>query len=371
MACGYRERKFAGHDVTDAVGNFIFCTKRHSSTLIAHHAAGFDSFFILSYLLKNGRKPDTVIYQGSHMTYMHVKQGLNIRMVDSLKFLPMKLAKLPAAFGLPTSKGEFPHMFNTRENFYYKGPYPHAKYYGAEYMSPSERAKLAEWLQEKVDSGAQFDMQEQIEHYCRLDVHILAKACLRYRQLLMDATSSNVQGIDRPGIDPFNQVTAAGVSHAIYRAKMIPEEWRVLIKEEDPSEGGNESEKWVNGRAQDGVLLVEINPGEWIREDRVQVLRKKFISTPIAQIPLGGYAPRENYSKISITWLKWMEHLKRTQGNDPLHNIRHACSVNGEERIARPRGGPGREHTIKWTDFLKKTRPFTNSMAVDIMVIIV
>ena len=178
-------------------------------------------------------------------------------------------------------------------------------------------------------------MQAEMEHYCRLDVHILAKACLKYRRLLLDATSSHTEGISQPGIDPFNHVTAAGVSHAIYRTKMLTEQWRVFIKDEECYDAG----KWVDGRLKDGVLMVQVSPDHWEPEDRVQVWKKEFVSSPIAQIPLGGYAPRENHSKVAITWLRWMEHLKRTKGGAPHYRIRHACSVDGEQRISRPREG--------------------------------
>ena len=112
---------------------------------------------------------------------------------------------------------------------------------------------------------------------------------------------------------------------------MLPEEWQVLIKD-------GVEQKWVNGRLQDGVLMVETRPDQWVPEDMVQVLKKEFVSSPIAQIPLGGYSFKGNFSEISIVWLKWMEHTERRLGN-PSYKIRHACSVNGEQRIARPRQG--------------------------------
>ena len=43
--------------------------------------------------------------------YMEVAKGLNIRVLDSLNFLPMKLAALPKAFGLTElRKGYFPYF---------------------------------------------------------------------------------------------------------------------------------------------------------------------------------------------------------------------------------------------------------------------
>lgn len=56
---------------------------------------------------------------------MHIAKKLNLTFLDSLNFLPMKLAKIPEAFGLEElSKGYFPHFFNTKEHQNYVGPYP-------------------------------------------------------------------------------------------------------------------------------------------------------------------------------------------------------------------------------------------------------
>ena len=47
------------------------------------------------------------------LTVPHCK----IKMIDSINFLPMALAKLPQMFGFTElKKGYFPHLFNTKEN---------------------------------------------------------------------------------------------------------------------------------------------------------------------------------------------------------------------------------------------------------------
>lgn len=54
--------------------------------------------------------------------YMHIANKLNLTFLDSLNFIPMKLAKIPKVFGLEElSKGYFPHLFNTKENQTYVG----------------------------------------------------------------------------------------------------------------------------------------------------------------------------------------------------------------------------------------------------------
>lgn len=55
---------------------------------------------------------------------------LDIRFIDSLNFLPMKLIKLPKAMGFEGVKGYFPHFFNTAENQDYVGPMPGIEHFG-------------------------------------------------------------------------------------------------------------------------------------------------------------------------------------------------------------------------------------------------
>ena len=89
---------------------------------------GYDGYFLLEYLIDQSIRPEKIIYNGSKIMYMTVERGLHMKVIDSLNFLPMKLSKLPEAFGLEElKKGWFPHHFNTRENQNYVGPYPEAK----------------------------------------------------------------------------------------------------------------------------------------------------------------------------------------------------------------------------------------------------
>ena len=142
--------------------------------------------------------------------YMEVAKGLNIRIIDSLNFLPMKLAALPKAFGLTElCKGYFPHFYNKRENQQYIGKYPNTKAYGSDYMSTNDRATFLKWHEEKIESGDIFNFRKEIETYCRSDVDILRRACLQFRHLMLNVT----------GVDPFQYVTIASVCMGIYKSR--------------------------------------------------------------------------------------------------------------------------------------------------------
>jgi len=63
--------------------------------------------------------------------------------LDGLNYLHMPLSALPKAFVLNGStKGTFPHLFNTPENQNYIGPLPDLKYYISCYMQNDERARF-------------------------------------------------------------------------------------------------------------------------------------------------------------------------------------------------------------------------------------
>ena len=72
---------------------------------------------------------------------MSINQGVNIRFIDSLNFLPMRLKNLPKALGLrgELKKGDFPHLANTLVNQNYVGPMFDRYYYGVDFMSTADR----------------------------------------------------------------------------------------------------------------------------------------------------------------------------------------------------------------------------------------
>ena len=57
-----------------------------------------------------------IIFKGLKIMYCKINNQLNIRMLDSLNFLPMALSQLPKSFGLEElKKGYFTHLYNAPE----------------------------------------------------------------------------------------------------------------------------------------------------------------------------------------------------------------------------------------------------------------
>lgn len=184
--CGFREIVFRGDQTANTFGSWLF-TEAHKD-FNAHNMKGYDGHFLLEYLLANSIIPK-IIYAGSKIMYSHVQRGLNIRILDSLNFLPMRLAELPKAFGLrELKKGYFPHFFNTKGNACYVGSHPAAHFYGCDMMNAKERKDFLIWHQDKLEKNMIFDFDRKILDYCRSDVDILRQACLKFREILLKIT---------------------------------------------------------------------------------------------------------------------------------------------------------------------------------------
>lgn len=139
-------------------------------TFIAHNASGFDSYLVLEYFVKQRIVP-TVTMRGSRVIIMH-DDGYDQRWIDSFSFLPMSLAKTPAALGFEDlEKGYFPHKFNTKANEFYIGPYPDPSFYSYDAMTPAAKAKFMEWYQPAHTN--RFDFQREIRKYCVNDMEVL------------------------------------------------------------------------------------------------------------------------------------------------------------------------------------------------------
>ncbi|XP_055356787.1 uncharacterized protein LOC129601886 [Paramacrobiotus metropolitanus] len=97
-----------GQDVTDDLCAFLFQEDHHGYYVIAHNFKGFDGYFILNWLLRNGIVPK-VIMNGGKILLLDVPAPYNIHFRDSYNYNPQSLSKWPATFGLEnTNKEPFP-----------------------------------------------------------------------------------------------------------------------------------------------------------------------------------------------------------------------------------------------------------------------
>ena len=319
--CGRREAVFGGEDAAAKFCNYITQDHCKHFILIAHNAKSFDLYPILETLIdRHSIKPDKIIYSGSKIMYMHVANKLNLTFLDSLNFLPMKLAKIPGVFGLEElAKGYFPHFFNTMANQDYIGRYPPPETYGYNSMSKEDRQKFMEWYSTKHNDT--FNFQEEMLKYCRSDVDILRKGCIQFRQLVIDVTG---------GVDPFEYVTIASLCMGIYKTLFLKEEYEVEIWNVEKQESS-----WYDIRHENDMDSIHYN-GSWVAlnelqtKEELKVRNRRFRKSPIGAIPSTGYVQKDTYSKVSIQWLEWIMEKQKRQGYPVF--ICHALN-GGEVRI--------------------------------------
>ncbi|KAJ1207711.1 hypothetical protein NDU88_003101 [Pleurodeles waltl] len=202
--------------------NTFMQPKYYEYTMLVHNSKAYDSFFILWDLIREKLAVD-LITEGSKLMLLKVVP-FEIRFIDTLNFLPMKLSKLPKAFGFEGCKGYFPHFFNTWANQNYSGPMPLPDSYGVEYMMPSEKESFLQWY-------------DELKAYCKVDVMILRKACNLFRDVVVEMTKRvriiKTKSRKRKKIiaylDPFRNITLASMCMSIYQHMFLKPETIALV----------------------------------------------------------------------------------------------------------------------------------------------
>lgn len=236
-------RAFGIHgNVKQEVGDFLFNNKSKEkfkgAVVVAHNMKGYDGCFLLRYLVENNMKPSNVLAIGTKLIAFSVKER-NMRIIDSLSFLPMPLADITKAFGLDVSthtKGFFPHFFTRiRDRLNYVGPLPGKEYYGYSTMSVEKQKEFDEWYETKKDEV--FDFQKELKLYCKQDVLILAEGMEAFRKVVGDITKdlwqrstlNHATSRDPLYCDPLAYNTLASLCHAIYKACFLEENTIALV----------------------------------------------------------------------------------------------------------------------------------------------
>ena len=186
--CGDNEFIFRGENTQEEFCRWLLSDENKGALCVAHYSRGYDSQIIMEYMVREVLEPKT-ISRGQELMMMEIG---GIRIIDSMNFLPIALADVPGSFGLTElKKGFFPHYFNTWENQNYVGPWPDKRFYDPDHMKEGKRKEFLKWHQEQVASGKDFRMEEEVLEYCRSDVDILMRGCLKFEELFMQVTKVN------------------------------------------------------------------------------------------------------------------------------------------------------------------------------------
>ena len=314
-SCGLRVKTFRGRKTAEDVGHWLFCKENKGFTIFAHNASGYDGYFLLNHLTEQGLAP-RVIFRGSKLLQTHLRQTYNIRVIDTLSFLPMRLSDMPKAFNLQAkSKGHFPHFYFGSDK--YIGPMPPANCYGPDQMRKRDRDDFFKWYNQQVRLGTVFDYQKDIETYCLQDSFIMFEAAMKFRHEILDITRRDEE---QDGCDPWTYTTLPSLCQAIFKAKFLPEYYDVLLSDQ----------REVKGIKKHGKLYVIEDDGVEVDSVDCDVEKTTFLNSPIIILPPGGLTGHDTFSRSSIEWLEW---IARSQ-NIP---IRHALN-GGEHKVLNSDG---------------------------------
>ena len=244
--CDIRLQKLRGSAPVASFVNFLLQLRKRFKEVIviAHNGQAFDHQFILNHLMTTTDLTPELIMRGTKIIMMRLG---NLKFIDSLNYFPMALSKLPKAFGLCDSfkKGYFPHLFNTADNQTYIGPLPPIEFYSPDSMKEEDRDNFLQWYKEHKND--QFNMQQDLVDYCVSDVEILSRACLKFREQLINTTN----------VCPFTEATTiASACNKVFRRNFLP-------------------------------------------------------PNTIGIIPKNGYRWKDRQSKIATKWLLWLEKRKQ------------------------------------------------------------
>jgi hypothetical protein len=241
---------FQGDNTRNEFREWLFTKEHEGCIVLAHNFQGYDGYFIKQYLHENGVILE-VIMRGAMILTMYVPM-LKIKFIDSLSFIPMRLADFPKTFGLDElAKGYFPHLLNRKENQNYVGPLPSSPYYHPNGMSPAEKETFLKWYHDLKENNYVFNFQEEILSYCRSDVDILRRCCLEFRELFRDVTN----------IDPFEKcLTIASACNLVFRTNFLKEITIAILPPHGYHPGIKQSNialKWLSYTAEKNDVYIQ------------------------------------------------------------------------------------------------------------------
>lgn len=215
-----------GTTCNDNCGEFVFednhsfCSWLYSIhnyyyTAFAHNAKGYDGMFLLQWIRNNlsfesREKMPTLLMNGTKILSMTFR---NVKLLDSMSFLPMGLDKFAKTFNLKElKKGYFCHLFNKPKNINYIGAIPSKKYFEPQLFNDEKLKAFNKWYEEQHNH--EYNFRKELLEYCRSDVLLLKEGILAFRKIILDKTN----------IDPYEEsITLSSLAHLIYRTNMMPE----------------------------------------------------------------------------------------------------------------------------------------------------
>jgi len=208
-----------------ALGSFIdkmLTINEGKNICIAHNASGYDARLIMDYLTEHYEKTKVnQLMTGTKI--LELKVG-NTIFRDSLKHLPGSLNSLAKAYGLNISKGFFPHLFNSTENYDYEGIIPPLEYFELPFTMTSQKDidDFKQWHSTETSEKTIWNFKNELTKYCINDVKILAELILRHHEI----------NVEMFKLSPWFSSTAPGYGLKVQKALISTDEFLQLPDDE-------------------------------------------------------------------------------------------------------------------------------------------
>ena len=164
-----REWVFSGPNTYNEFCDCLFGGANNGTVCVAHNCKGHDLYFNLKYLYDNRVLPK------------------DTSLISSIR----------------------------KNNQNYVGPVPDVEWYDPDGMKPKARTAFLAWHAEQRRKKAVFDFRPELIKYCRSNVDMLRRCCLRF--------SYTVKGLC--GLNPFEHcITIASLCNLIYRSMFLKED---------------------------------------------------------------------------------------------------------------------------------------------------
>jgi hypothetical protein len=156
----------------------------HNRVFYCHNLGRFDSILLLSAVLESNNykvkgmwKDNTII----SLNIKNLKNGIKIKIFDSLLLMKEKLRDLLKSYNCETLKGIFPYRFMNKNRLNYIGERPELKYYDGIDIDEYERLDMTSW-----------NAKEETLKYLESDLKGLLEVILKFSKTYYNKYSLNI-----------------------------------------------------------------------------------------------------------------------------------------------------------------------------------
>lgn len=150
-----------------------------------------------------------------------------VKVLDAYCFMPIALAKFPAAYDLTElRKGFFAYDANNPDNFNkIFDCHPSPESFGTKFFSKKKIDEFNIWYDQNKHKP--YNLRQEMEEYCLSDTVLLLNGVLKFEKILYEATKLN-----NVGIHCYDEcITIASLSHMIFKRNCLKPKTLAYIPE--------------------------------------------------------------------------------------------------------------------------------------------